>query len=142
MSVNKWIGIGNLGKDPEVKHLESGMVANFTLATTEKYKNKQGEQVSNTEWHNIVAWNKLAEIVEKYIRKGDRIYVEGKLKTRNYEKDGQKHYVTEIFADTIQMLGTKPEAQQAQSYSVPVQEPSPAQNVAAAIQTAADDLPF
>lgn len=109
MGINKVILIGNAGKDPEVRHLDSGItVASFSLATSETYKDKDGNKVTNTEWHNIVAWRKLAEIVEKYVKKGSSLYIEGKIKTRSYDdKDGVKKYVTEIFADQMQMLGSK-----------------------------------
>lgn len=107
-SVNKVILIGNLGTDPEVRHLESGAaVAQFRLATNELYKDKQGNRVERTEWHNIVAWRGLAEMVEKYVKKGQSIYVEGKIRTRQYQdKDQQTRYVTEIVADEITMLGS------------------------------------
>lgn len=110
MSVNKAILIGNTTKDPEVKHLEGGTtVAKFGLATSEKYTNKAGEKVENTEFHNIVAWRQLAELAEKWIRKGSQIYVEGKITNRSYEdKDGNKRYTSEIIADTIRLLGSKP----------------------------------
>lgn len=109
MSVNKAILVGNVGKDPEVRHLEGGIsVARFTLATSESYKNKSGELVKNTEWHNIVAWRQLAELAEKYIRKGGQIYVEGKITNRQYDdKDGNKRYISEIVADNIRLLGRK-----------------------------------
>ncbi|MFA6127391.1 MAG: single-stranded DNA-binding protein [Bacteroidales bacterium] len=109
MSVNKAILVGNVGKDPEVRHLEGGVsVARFTLATSESYKNKTGEQVKNTEWHNVVAWRQLAELAEKFIHKGSQIYVEGKITNRQYDdKDGNKRYISEIVADTIRLLGRK-----------------------------------
>lgn len=109
MSVNKAILVGNVGKDPEVRHLEGGVsVARFTLATSETYKNKSGEQVKNTEWHNIVAWRQLAELAEKYIRKGSQIYIEGKITNRQYDdKEGNKRYINEIVADSIRLLGRK-----------------------------------
>lgn len=108
MSVNKVILVGNVGRDPETRHLDKDVaVSNFSLATTENYTAKTGEKVSNTEWHNIVAWRGLAEVVEKYVKKGSQLYIEGRLKTRNYEKDGIKHYTTEIYADTIQLLGKR-----------------------------------
>jgi len=111
MSVNKAILIGNVGKDPEIRYLEGGTaVANFSLATTEFYKSRDGESTSSTEWHNIVAWRQLAELADKYIRKGRQIYVEGRITTRQWEdKDGNKRYTTEIVANTIQLLGSKPE---------------------------------
>lgn len=108
MSVNKVILVGNVGRDPETKHLDKGVaVSRFSLATTENYTAKTGEKISNTEWHNIVAWRGLAEIVEKYVKKGSQLYIEGRLKTNSYEKDGVKHYATEIVADTMHMLGKR-----------------------------------
>tara|TARA_Y100000766_G_scaffold270448_1_gene268379 strand:+ start:380 stop:787 length:408 start_codon:yes stop_codon:yes gene_type:complete len=108
--VNKVILVGNLGKDPEVRYLDSGVaVANFSLATTESYKNKEGERVNQTEWHNIVLWRGLAEVAEKWLKKGSSIYIEGKIKTRKWEdKDGNSRYNTEILADNMTMLGGKP----------------------------------
>ena len=112
--VNKVILVGNLGKDPEVKYLDNGVaVANFSLATTENYKNKEGEKVSQTEWHNIVLWRGLAEVAEKYLKKGASVYVEGKIKTRKWEdKDGNTRYNTEILADNMTMLGGKKDSQE------------------------------
>lgn len=109
MSVNKVILVGNVGKDPEVKHLESNVsVANFTLATSETYTNKNGEKVTTTEWHNIVCWRNQATLAENYIRKGSQIYIDGRIRTRSYDaQDGSKRYVTEIYADSIQLLGKK-----------------------------------
>ena len=111
--INKAILVGNLGKDPEVRYLDNGVaVANFSLATTENYKNKEGERVSQTEWHNIVLWRGLAEIAEKYLKKGASVYVEGKIKTRKWEdKDGNTRYNTEILADNMTMLGTKSDSE-------------------------------
>ena len=108
--INKVILVGNLGKDPEVRYLDSGVaVANFSLATTENYKNKQGERVSQTEWHNIVLWRGLAEIAEKYLKKGSSVYIEGKIRTRKWEdKEGNNRYTTEILGDNMTMLGAKP----------------------------------
>lgn len=108
MSVNKVILVGNVGRDPETRHLDKGVaVTRFSLATTENYTSKTGEKVSNTEWHNIVAWRGLAEVVEKYVKKGSQLYIEGRLRTNSYEKDGIKHYTTEINADTLQLLGKR-----------------------------------
>lgn len=102
--------IGNLGKDPEVRTLESGVkVATFSLATTESYRTKDNQKVEQTEWHNIVLWRGLAEVAEKYLKKGSQVYIEGRIRTRSYEKDGQKKYVTEIQADQMTMLGSKRE---------------------------------
>ncbi len=107
--VNKVILVGNLGKDPEVRYLDNGVaVANFSLATTENYKNKLGERVSQTEWHNIVLWRGLAEVAEKYLKKGASVYIEGKIKTRKWEdKDSNTRYNTEILVDNMTMLGGK-----------------------------------
>ena len=109
MSINKVILVGNVGKDPEVRYLDSGVaVANFPFATSETYKNKQGEKVTNTEWHNIVMWRGLAEVVEKYVNKGSQLYIEGKIRTRSYDdREGIKRYITEIIGDNMQMLGRK-----------------------------------
>ena len=111
MSVNKVILVGNVGKDPEVRHLENGAaVSTIALATSDFYTNKSGEKVTTTEWHNVVLWRSLADLAEKYIRKGSQIYVEGKIRSRSYDdKDGNKRYITEIVADTVQLLGRKQE---------------------------------
>lgn len=111
--VNKVILIGNLGKDPEVRYLDNGVaVANFSLATTENYKNKEGERVSQTEWHNIVLWRGLAEVAEKWLKKGSSVYIEGKIRTRKWEdKDGNNRYSTEILGDNMTMLGGKPSSE-------------------------------
>ena len=111
--VNRVILIGNLGKDPEIRSLEGGAkVANFSLATTESYKGKNGEKVEQTEWHNIVLWRGLAEVAESYLKKGNTIYVEGKIRTRDWtDKDGNKRYTTEIVGDNMVMLGGKRDQQ-------------------------------
>ncbi|HET6225512.1 MAG TPA: single-stranded DNA-binding protein [Bacteroidia bacterium] len=129
--VNKVILIGNLGKDPEVRHLEGGTaVASFTLATSETYKDKNGQRVEQTEWHNVVVWRGLAEVAEKYLKKGMTIYVEGKLRTRAWEdKDKVKRYSTEIVADAFTMLGKK-ESNSAGNDDIP------------ALSKPGDDLPF
>ena len=114
MSVNKAILLGNVGRDPQVRYLDKNVaVANFSLATTERgYTMQNGTQVPDrTEWHNIVAWGGLAELAEKYIKKGSQIYVEGKLQTRTWEKDGIKRSTTEIVAEQIQLLGRRAEQQ-------------------------------
>lgn len=111
-SINKVILIGNLGKNPEIRHLENGAsVANFSIATSENYKDrKSGEKVSQTEWHNIVLWRGLADIAEKFLKKGDKVYIEGKLKTRSWQdQDGKNRYSTEVIADNLTMLGKSPE---------------------------------
>lgn len=119
MSVNKTILLGRLGKDPELRHLDNGnAVANFSLATSESYKDKStGEKKETTEWHNIVLWGKTAEIAQKYLHKGDQVYIEGKLRTRKWEKDGITRYITEVVGDSITMLGGKKEGQQGSAAS-------------------------
>ncbi len=107
--INKVILVGNVGRDPEVRYLDSGVaVAKFPLATSETYTNKSGDRVTNTEWHNIVIWRKLAEVVEKYVHKGQQLYLEGKISSRSYDdKEGIKRYITEVVVDNLQMLGKK-----------------------------------
>ena len=111
MSVNECIVLGRVGKDPEIKQFDGGSKASFSVATTERgYTTKNGVAVpEKTEWHNIVCWKGLATIVEKYVKKGDLIYIEGKITTRSWESDGKKHYMTEIVADNIELLGNKSE---------------------------------
>lgn len=105
--VNKALLIVTIGKDPQLKYMPSGgAVVNLTGATNESWKDKQtGEKKERTEWHRLTFYNRLAEIVGEYVRKGSQIYVEGRLRTRDYEKDGQKHYITEIMVDEMQLLG-------------------------------------
>ena len=107
--LNKVQLIGNMGKDPEINLLEGNIcVAKFTLATTETYRNKTGELITDTEWHNIVLWRGLAELADKYLTKGSLVYIEGKIKTRHYDdKEGVRKYVTEIVADEMIMLEKK-----------------------------------
>ncbi len=111
MSINKVILVGNVGKDPEVRYLDSGVaVANFPFATSETYRNKNGEKVTMTEWHNIVLWRGLAEVAEKYVKKGSQLYIEGRIRTRTWDdKEGNKRYTTEIVGDNMQMLGRRSE---------------------------------
>lgn len=111
MSINKVILVGNLGKDPELRYTASGVpVATFSLATSERYKDKSGDMQDKTEWHNIVAWRQLAEICGKYLHKGKQVYIEGKIQTRKYQdRDGNDRYITEIVADQMQMLGSRGE---------------------------------
>jgi len=145
-SVNKVILIGNLGKDPEVRHLENGAaVANFSIATSENYKDrKTGEKVSQTEWHNIVAWRGLAEIAEKYLKKGAKVYIEGKLKTRTWQdKEGNNRYSTEVITDVLTMLGSNGESMGSSSPAKPVEnesKPSPENEFSSPDEN--DDLPF
>ena len=101
--------IGNVGKDPEIRHLESGTaVANITVATTERYKDRNGELQEQTEWHNVVLWRGLADVTERFVRKGSQIFIEGKIRSRSWEdQSGQKRYTTEIVADNMQLLGRR-----------------------------------
>lgn len=137
--VNKVILVGHLGKDPEVRYLEGGTaVANFTLATSESYKDKNGNKVDQTEWHNVVVWRGLAQVAEKYLKKGQLIYVEGKLRTRSWDdKEGNKRYTTEIVADNMTMLGGKRD-----SGSEGSSQSSDYGSANIASDSAADDLPF
>jgi single-strand DNA-binding protein len=103
--VNKVILLGRVGKDPEVKQFENGSLANFTIATDDSYKDKSGQKVERTDWHNIVVGSSgLVEVVSKYVKKGDLLYVEGKIKTREVEKDGVKRYFTEVRVETLKMM--------------------------------------
>ena len=144
--VNKVILVGRLGRDPEVRHLESGAtVANFSMATSETYKDRQtGEKREQTEWHNIVLWRGLAEVAEKYVKKGDMIYIEGKLRTRSWEKDGVTRYTTEVVGDNMTMLGGGSSAagsggMQQKDYGAP---PADTQSSGMTADDATDDLPF
>ncbi|MDX1915934.1 MAG: single-stranded DNA-binding protein [Methylophilus sp.] len=106
-SVNKVILVGNLGRDPEVRYMPNGeAVANFSIATTDNWKDKSGVKQEKTEWHNIVMYRRLAEIAGEYLKKGRPVYIEGRLQTRKWEKDGVTRYTTEIIADQMQMLGS------------------------------------
>ncbi len=146
--VNKVILIGNLGKDPEVRNLESGAtVANFTMATTETYKDKTtGEKKEITEWHNIVLWSSLAEVAAKYLHKGDMIYIEGKLRTRSWEKEGVTRYITEVLGNTMNMLSTRrtssDNADRAPSPSASANSGSPVVENKPSSENSTDNLPF
>ena len=113
-SVNKVIVLGNLGKDPDLRHLPNGdAVCNFSLATTESWKDKDGNKQDKTEWHNIVIFRKLAEVAGEYLKKGRPVYIEGRLQTRKWQdKEGKDRYTTEIVADQMQMLGSREEAKE------------------------------
>jgi len=138
--VNKVILIGNLGKDPEIRHLDNGRaVANFSLATSENYKNREGEKVTTTEWHNIVLWTPLAEIAEKYLNKGNQIYLEGKLTNRSYEdKEGNRKYITEVVGQNLTMLGGRANA----SESSTLEENKIVSESTVTEEDQTDDLPF
>ena len=120
-SVNKVIVLGNLGKDPDLRHLPNGdAVCNFSLATTESWKDKEGNKQDKTEWHNIVIFRKLAEIAGEYLKKGRPVYIEGRLQTRKWQdKEGKDRYTTEIVADQMQMLGSRDEAKEVVKTSAP-----------------------
>lgn len=138
--VNKVILLGNLGKDPEVHNFENGVKkVSFSLATTETFKNKEGQKVQQTEWHNIVVWRGLAETAEKWLHKGDTIYLEGKLKTRDYEVNGVKKYITEVLVDNMTMVGSRRETSVPPSQSA-IQEPQ--SDYAPPMVEPTDDLPF
>jgi len=140
--VNKVILVGHLGKDPEVRHLENGTsVANFTLATSESYKDKAGNRIDQTEWHNIVVWRGLADVAEKFLKKGSQIYLEGKIRTRSWEdQTGNKKYTTEIVADTFNMLSKRDDSGQQQTLSSNQTPNTTVQNSPPVDE--ADDLPF
>ena len=175
--INKVILIGNVGQDPEVRYTgdasNGAKVATLRLATTERYKDRNGNLQEHTEWHSVVVWRNTADVVEKYVRKGSQIYVEGRLRTRSWDdQNGNKRYATEIVADTLQLLGRKPEGQQGgyqqsyngqsqgyqqpygaqpqQQYQQPYQQPSygqqqyvqPVQPAAPQVSEPEDDLPF
>lgn len=105
--INKATLLGTLGKDPEIKHTSNGnAVANFSMATSESYKDKSGQKQTKTEWHNIVFWGPIVTVIEKYLKKGSKIYLEGKIQTRSYEKNGEKRYTTEILGQSMTMLSS------------------------------------
>jgi single-strand DNA-binding protein len=146
--VNKVILIGNLGGDPTVRYTPQGTaVANFNIATTERFTNKGGEKEERTEWHRIVAWGKLAEICQQYLKKGKQVYIEGRLQTRQWEdQQGQKRQTTEIVANVMQMLGRAGDAPAGDfgggSQDFSSQEPAPQTANAASTTADDDDLPF
>ncbi|WP_299253197.1 single-stranded DNA-binding protein [uncultured Cytophaga sp.] len=149
--INKVILVGHLGKDPEVRAVGTDRkVANFSLATTESYKNKNGERVDQTEWHNIVFWGPIVDVIERYLKKGSQIYVEGKIRSRSYDdKDGIKRYATDIVGDTMTMLGGKPNSENSGGSSTSnassSSPSSPAMESAGSFEpqtSGADDLPF
>ena len=144
--VNKVILIGRLGKDPEVRNLENGVsVANFTMATSESYKDRTtGEKKEVTEWHNVVLWRGLAEISQKFLHKGDLVYIEGKLRTRSWEKEGVTRYTTEIVADNMTMLGSRGGGGGSSSEysSSRTAERTPTESYGSGPGDSTDDLPF
>lgn len=138
-SVNKVILVGNLGADPEVRFTPGGQaVANFNVATSESWTNKDGSKEERTEWHRIVVWGKLAELCGEYLTKGRSAYIEGRLQTRSYEKDGATRYVTEVKATEIQFLGGKPEGETGKQSTAPAPATKPAVKAA----PVPDEIPF
>jgi single-strand DNA-binding protein len=163
-SVNKVILVGNLGRDPEVRFMPDGnAVCNFSIATTENWKDKSGVKQEKTEWHNIVMYRRLAEIAGEYLKKGRPVYIEGRLQTRKWEKDGVTRYSTEIIGDQMQMLGSRADsggtsydggqaaapddfnqapARPAENQAKPAQEKTPAAGSGGAFDNFEDDIPF
>jgi len=137
-SVNKAILIGNLGRDPEIKYTQSGQaVATFSIATTRKWRDKEGQPQEQTDWHNIVVWGRMAELAKEYLAKGRSVYIEGRIQNRSYDdKDGNKRYISEVVAISMQFLGARPDqagGQQASQAPPPEQPPDITED---------DDLPF
>jgi single-strand DNA-binding protein len=143
-SVNKVILVGALGRDPEVRFMPNGeAVANFSMATSENWKDKDGVKQEKTEWHNIVMYRKLAELAGEYLKKGSPIYIEGKLKTRKWEKDGVTRYSTEIIADNMQMLGSKGASNSESDTSISKQENNaPSKQESDSFDDFEDNIPF
>ncbi|HCC70604.1 MAG TPA: single-stranded DNA-binding protein [Bacteroidales bacterium] len=164
MSVNKVILVGNVGKDPDVRYIDTNVpVARFPFATSETYRSRDGEKITTTEWHNVVLWRGLAEVAEKFVKKGSQLFIEGKIRTRSYDdRDGNKKYITEIIADNMQMLGRRSDSQASDnedidsSYSEPGSQSASSKNGSASqaddsfrdtnntpgINDEPDDLPF
>jgi single-strand DNA-binding protein len=142
--VNKVILVGRLGKDPEVRNLENGAaVANFTMATSETYKDRvTGEKKEITDWHNIVLWRGLAEIAQKYLHKGDMVYIEGKMRTRSWEKEGVTRYTTEVIADNMTMLSTQRSGNSIYSSEGGYSGTAKSQESYSPDTSGTDDLPF
>ena len=142
--VNKAILVGRLGKDPEVRNLENGAtVVNFSMATSETYKDKTtGERKEITDWHNIVLWRGLAEVAAKYLHKGDMVYIEGKIRTRSWEKDNITRYITEVIGDNLTLLSPKPAGSSGNQPSMPPAQDPASRASQNAPDNATDDLPF
>ncbi len=149
-SINKAILVGNVGKDPEVKFLPSGSpVANFTLATSERFKDKSGEFQERTEWHNLVAYQRLAEIVRDYVKKGSKLYVEGRIQTRSWDdqQSGQKRYRTEIVVNDLVLLSGRGEGETGGGYSRSAssydqRQPAQADDLVQSTEITDEDIPF
>jgi len=138
-SINKAILIGNLGKDPELRYTPSGQaVASFSIATTRKWRDKEGQSQEQTEWHNIIVWGKQAENANEYLQKGRSVYIEGRIQNRSYEdKDGNKRYISEVVAQTVQSLGSKGDKSNATE-----QSQKPPSDTPPEVSSDDDDLPF
>ena len=149
-SINKAILVGNVGKDPEVKFLPSGSaVANFTLATSERFKDKSGEFQERTEWHNLVAYQRLAEIIRDYVKKGSKLYIEGRIQTRSWDdqQSGQKKYRTEIVVNDLVLLSGRGEGDsggysRSASSSYDQRQPAQADDLVQSTEITDDDIPF
>jgi single-strand DNA-binding protein len=149
-SVNKVIIVGNVGRDPETRYMPSGdAVTNISVATSDRYKDKQtGEMKETTEWHRVAFFGKLAEIAGQYLKKGSQVYVEGRLRTRKWtDASGQEKYSTEIVSETMQMLGGKPvggsgDGGESYARSKPAEQSAPASSNAASLGAMDDDIPF
>jgi single-strand DNA-binding protein len=149
-SVNKAILVGNVGKDPEVKFLPSGSpVANFTLATSERFKDKAGEFQERTEWHNIVAYQRTAEIIRDYVKKGSKLYIEGRIQTRSWDdQSGKKQYRTEIVVNDLVLLSGRGEGGESGGYSrgasssYDQRQPAQADDLVQSTEITDDDIPF
>lgn len=146
MSVNKVILIGNVGKEPDIRYLDGGVaVATFPLATTERgYTLPNGTQVPDrTDWHNIVLWRGLAQLVEKYVHKGDKLYIEGKLRPRTYEdQNGQRKYVVEIYAENMEMLSSRPSGTNVSAAHDASSAASAVKQTVSEVSRSSEDLPF
>lgn len=142
--INKAIIVGNLGNDPEIKYTPDGKaVANITVATSESWKDKNtGEKVEKTEWHRISAFGRLAEIMGEYLKKGSKVYIEGRIETRKYQKEGADHYSTSIIASTMQMLDSRGSSSDAQQSQAPQQSAPQTQGNNAPPMDFDDDIPF
>ena len=143
MALNKVMLIGNVGNDPEIRNVQGGAkVASFNLATTERYKDRDGNQHENTEWHNIVVWNKSADFVEKFVKKGSQVYVEGKITTEKWtDKEGKERFTTKIRVDGIQLLGRKPEDEGKDKLPLPYKAQSAPADESPALQALKEDDP-
>lgn len=149
--INKIILLGRVGKDPEIKQFENGSIANFTMATDDSYKDKSGQKVERTDWHNItIGTAGLVDVAARFVKKGDLLYIEGKVKTREYEKEGQKRYITEVRVDTLRLMpkggniveNTPQDQNPEQKISQPPTTTPPPADFTTTPASMDDDLPF